>query len=155
MHSLAIKLSTTAVGMGLSPSLVPRPLQDFISQPWRKIGRRPGIKTTSRTGNGGLGQYIMWTRFVLTKSTISGPWRSFDPMPSPDFSPRLRDKIWEGPGDEATCHLLTGLLPWREASLMTRSSHHPVLDHFQHTKTKREPWTINVYLVDRTRGERG
>ena len=36
-------------------SLVPRPLPDFISQLWRKIGRRPGIKTTSRTGNGGLG----------------------------------------------------------------------------------------------------
>ena len=35
----------------------PRPLPDFISQPWRKIGRRPGIKTMSRTGNGGLGQY--------------------------------------------------------------------------------------------------
>ena len=48
-------------------SLVPRPLPDFISQPWRKIGRRPGIKTTSRTGNGGLGQY------KLTESTISGP----------------------------------------------------------------------------------
>ena len=31
-------------------SLVPRPLPDFISQPCRKIGRRPG-----RTGNGGLG----------------------------------------------------------------------------------------------------
>ena len=28
-------------------------------------------------------------------------WRSFDPRPSPDFSPRLRDKIWEGPWDEA------------------------------------------------------
>ena len=27
----------------------------FISLPWRKIGRRPGIKTTSRTGNGRLG----------------------------------------------------------------------------------------------------
>ena len=25
-------------------SLVPRPLSDFISQPWRRIGRRPGIK---------------------------------------------------------------------------------------------------------------
>ena len=36
-------------------SLVPRPLPDFISQPWRKIGRRPGTITTSRTGNGGLG----------------------------------------------------------------------------------------------------
>ena len=28
-------------------SLVPRPHPDFISQPWRKIGRRPGSKTTS------------------------------------------------------------------------------------------------------------
>ena len=36
-------------------SLVPRPLPDFISQQWRKIGRRPGTNTTSRTGNGGLG----------------------------------------------------------------------------------------------------
>ena len=29
-------------------SLVPRPLPDCISQPWRKIGRRPGSKTSSR-----------------------------------------------------------------------------------------------------------
>jgi len=36
-----------------------------------------------------------------SESTISGPRRSFDPRPSPNFSPRLRDKIWEGPGDEA------------------------------------------------------
>ena len=56
-----------------SPFLRPRPLPDFISQPWRKIGRRPGSKTMSWTGNGGLGQYVMWTRFVLTESTISGP----------------------------------------------------------------------------------
>ena len=28
-------------------------------------------------------------------------WRSFDLRPSPDFSPRRRYKIWEGPGDEA------------------------------------------------------
>ena len=35
-------------------SLVPRPLPDFISQLWKKIRRRPGIKTTSQTGNGGL-----------------------------------------------------------------------------------------------------
>ena len=44
-------------------SLVPRPLPDFVSQPWRKIGRRPGTNTTSRTGNGGLDSYVMWTRF--------------------------------------------------------------------------------------------
>jgi len=35
-------------------SLVPRLLPDFISQPWRKVGRRPGIIATSRTGNGGF-----------------------------------------------------------------------------------------------------
>ena len=27
---------------------------------------------------------------------------SLIPRPSPDFSPRLRDKIWKGPGDEAS-----------------------------------------------------
>ena len=42
-------------------SLVPRPLPDFISQPWRKIGRRPGTITTSRTGNGGLDFIMMAT----------------------------------------------------------------------------------------------
>ena len=57
--------------LNYGPSLVPRPLPDFISQPWRKIRRRPGIKSTSRTGNGGLGQYVTWTQFVLTESTIS------------------------------------------------------------------------------------
>ena len=41
--------------MQAAASLVPRPLPDFISQPWRKIGGRPGTNTTSRTGNGGLG----------------------------------------------------------------------------------------------------
>jgi len=35
-------------------SFVPRPLPDFISHPWRKIGRRLGIIATSQTGNGGL-----------------------------------------------------------------------------------------------------
>ena len=62
----------------------PGPSQIFFSQQWRKIGRRPGIKTTSRTGNGRLGLY-----------------RSFDPRPSPNFSPRPRDKIWVEPGYEA------------------------------------------------------
>ena len=36
-------------------SVIPRPLPDFVSQPQRKIGRKPGIITTSRTGNGGHG----------------------------------------------------------------------------------------------------
>ena len=40
--------------------------------------------------------------YVRIESTISGPGRSNGTRPSPDFSPRLRDKIWEWPGDEAT-----------------------------------------------------
>ena len=36
-------------------SLVPRPLSDFISQPWRKIGRMPGIIAMSWIGNSGHG----------------------------------------------------------------------------------------------------
>ena len=44
-----------AINLLCQHSLVPRPLPDFISQLWRKIGRRLGIKTTSQTGNGGLG----------------------------------------------------------------------------------------------------
>ena len=48
------------------PSLVPRPLPDLITQPWRKIGRRPGTNTArtntaSRTGNGGLDFIMMAT----------------------------------------------------------------------------------------------
>ena len=38
----------------LDDTLVPRPLPDFISQPWKNIGRRPGIIATSWAGNGGL-----------------------------------------------------------------------------------------------------
>ena len=43
----------------------------------------------------------VYVTYYITKSTISGPWHSNDPRPSPDFFPRLRDKIWEWPGDEA------------------------------------------------------
>ena len=44
-------------------SLVPKPLPDFISQPWIKIGRRPGIIAVMDR---------KWrTRLVLTESTIS------------------------------------------------------------------------------------
>jgi len=42
--------------------------------------------------------------YVLTVSTISGPWH---PRPSPNFSPQLRDTIWEWPGDEAIERSLT------------------------------------------------
>ena len=45
----------------MSGSLVPRPLQDFHSQPWRQIGRRPGTNTMSRTGNVGLDLIMMTT----------------------------------------------------------------------------------------------
>ena len=36
-------------------SLIPRPLLGFISQPWSKIRRRPGIIALSWTGNGAHG----------------------------------------------------------------------------------------------------
>ena len=54
----------------LSASLIP---SQFYLTAVEKIGRRARIKTTSRTGNGGLGRYVTWTHFVLTESTISGP----------------------------------------------------------------------------------
>ena len=34
---------------------------------------------------------------VLTECTIFGSWRSIGTRPSPDFSPQLRDAIWEYP----------------------------------------------------------
>ena len=37
----------------------------------------------------------------LTLSTISGPWHSNDPRPSPDFYPRVQGKTWEWAGDKA------------------------------------------------------
>ena len=70
---------------GFYYSLIPRPLPDFILQLWR---RSSGIIATSRAGNGGLGQYVIWTRFVLTESTISSPWCSNDPRPSPNVTSR-------------------------------------------------------------------
>ena len=56
-------------------SLVPMPLPDFISEPWRKIGKK-----------------------ILSHSRGEK---------SPNFSPQLRDKIWEWPGDEATLFAYT------------------------------------------------
>ena len=44
IYCLNFVSSHTAWRMGCWVSLVPRPHPDFISQPWRKIGRRPGIK---------------------------------------------------------------------------------------------------------------
>ena len=45
----------------VTASLVPRPLPDFISQPWRKIGRRTGTNDTD--WKWWTRQYVMWTRF--------------------------------------------------------------------------------------------
>ena len=48
-----------------------------------------------------------WTQYVLTESTISSPWCSNNPRPSPNFFPWLWEKIWEWPGDnEANIVLL-------------------------------------------------
>ena len=56
-------------------SFIPWPLPDFILQPWRKIGRS-------------------FSRFFWVDEFLEEV--------SPDFSPWLRDKIWEWPGDEST-----------------------------------------------------
>ena len=93
-HSSSNLSQRTEKEMKWWSSLVPRPLPDFISQPWKKNWEKAWDHkyVTERK---------WWTQFVLTESTISSPWHSFDPRPSPDFSPWLRDKIWEWPGDEA------------------------------------------------------
>ena len=81
-------------------SLIPRPLPDISSQPWRKIGRRPG----SLLHHGPK----WWTQLVCNVDLVCTnrvhhfrPMTYNDPRPSPDFSPQLRDKIWEWPGDKA------------------------------------------------------
>ena len=38
--------------------------------------------------------------YILTESNHFQSVMQFDPRSSPDFSPQLRDKIWEWPGDE-------------------------------------------------------
>ena len=47
-------------------SLVPRPLPDFVSQLWRKIGRRPGTITTSQK---------WWTQLVRNVDSVSWWWQ--------------------------------------------------------------------------------
>ena len=49
--------------------------------------------------------------YILTESTISGLWHSIAPRPSP----KLKDKIWELPGNEATFPLTSKYVqnPWR------------------------------------------
>ena len=49
---------------------------------------------TSWAGNGGLGQYKPSPPFL-------GRDVAMIPGPSPNFSPRLQDKIWQWPGDES------------------------------------------------------
>ena len=55
-----------------------------------------------------------WTN-ISTAQVESSMHRSLVPRPLPDlshreFSPRLQDKIWEWPGDEAIC-TACGLIP--------------------------------------------
>ena len=86
-------------------SLVPRPLPGFILQPWRKIGRKPGTITMSRTRNGGLRARAEQLRQVTNSLAIcfsiledSGPSaetcldtkRRACPQPADFFSRRTR-----------------------------------------------------------------
>ena len=66
------------------------------------LSRSRGEKLGEGLGSNYVTDWKWWTRLVQTESTISGSWHSFNPRPSPDCSPRLQDKIWEGPGYEAT-----------------------------------------------------
>ena len=74
-------------------SLVPRLLQDFIHSCGENLGK--GLGSLLRHGL----EMVDW---VSTESTISGLWRGNVPRPSPNFSSRLRDKIWECSRDEVT-----------------------------------------------------
>ena len=82
-------------GSWLRPSLVPRPLPDFILQLWRKIGGRPGTITVYVTDR------KWWTRFRNDGSTMCGRYKRLS-LPRRFFSSQLRDKIWEWPGNEAS-----------------------------------------------------
>ena len=93
--------------------LVPWPMLPLASSPGQIISRSCGEKPWEHC-------YVVHR----TESTVSGPWRSNVPRPSPDFSPRLRDKIWEWPGDEAmltqvhpvlSCRLLNTKISRKEA----------------------------------------
>ena len=53
VHDIHYVCPTTALYVHFD-TLVPMPCPDFISQPWRKIGRRPGNIATSQTTDGGL-----------------------------------------------------------------------------------------------------
>ena len=54
--TIVVRLLTpqNTVEEGEGCSLIPRPLPDFISQLWRRIGRRPEINAMSWARNGGL-----------------------------------------------------------------------------------------------------
>ena len=61
-------------------SLVPRPLPDFISQPWRKSEAWDQNYVTDRKS--WVGSVHNVDSLCTNRGTISGPWRSFDPRPS-------------------------------------------------------------------------
>ena len=55
-----------------------------------------------------------WQKLALARPLpgfISQSWRK-NPRPLPDFSPRLQEKIWEWPGDEASCDQYMRLISW-------------------------------------------
>ena len=84
-----------------------------------------------------------------SESTISGPWHSFDPRPSPDFSPQLQDKIWEGPGDEAIPDVQAPVttLPFWCPSLQVCYPSHSVMN------TQRSNFHSSSLLSNRFRGK--
>ena len=76
--------------------LVPWPMLSLASSPGQIISRSCGEKPWEHC-------YIVHR----TESTVSGPWRSNVPVPSPDFSPRLRGKYGSGLGTRLCWHKST------------------------------------------------
>ena len=101
----AYKTTMSHVVSGLQWYCKPGPTNTSLDRYWGWLGLACETRAIVLASSPGYSQILSrkwWTRLVQTKSTISSPWHSFDPSPSPDFSSQLRDKIWEWPGDEAT-----------------------------------------------------
>ena len=79
-------------------------------------------------------------RQYLDKPFISQPWRKID------FSPRLRDKIWVGPGDEASVWSVKHAIVFSVAQ-------HPITVYFvvfiATTKHIREEFFMSINAISR------
>ena len=146
-HSSSNLSQRTEKEMKWWSSLVPRPLPDFISQPWKKNWEKAWDHkyVTERK---------WWTRFVLTESTISSPWHSFDPRPSPDFSHGCEIKSGSGLGTRLVMKIFSPIPMhaswWHSRSLDTRQTQALPMQlkraGSQRSKVKMRPIIRNILL---------